>query len=369
MHYERLKKLACQGDISVRRALQRESARRRDPLGLLIARQLTSAELPVRATARLQHLETGPLARWPLSFSMDSMHLAVGSCGGRIVIWDLEQAMPSRLLSGHRGEVRAVAYTPESLVSVASDDRLRVWTHEGRVLREERLRGHRMGITDVAIVREGQLVVTSSAEPELKLWCLKARSKRLRPRSVPLPMACDEGRVRALCVSEDGCRAAVWVRMRWTTEVEMMWGPAWTRHEMAERVLLIDLDAGGSLLATHDVVGEGEGPPWCGVALSKGGLVWASHEDKGELRVEEVCDFLPPLLRGRRTAMVLSPGGCAAEGTDGGEVVIASRESVLDRFGPPSGSPVADLCWSRDERLLASSHVDGTVWLWAPFKA
>jgi len=61
--------------------------------------------------------------------------IAVGDARGRIQLWDLAEKKPGRTLSGHYAPVSAVELAPDgaSLASAGADNRLRIWSLDGRL--------------------------------------------------------------------------------------------------------------------------------------------------------------------------------------------------------------------------------------------
>lgn len=68
------------------------------------------------------------------AMSADGKRLVTGARDGRLVIWDAESRNDLHTISGHKGNVMAVAIAPkaEFFVSAGIDKTVRVWTLEGK---------------------------------------------------------------------------------------------------------------------------------------------------------------------------------------------------------------------------------------------
>ena len=93
----------------------------------------------------------------------DGHYLISGGLDGTVGLWELETGQEVRLFTGHHGEVRSVAVTPDGryAVSGSSDKTVRVWELEtGREVRC--FTGHEEWVNCVAVTPDGRYVVSGS---------------------------------------------------------------------------------------------------------------------------------------------------------------------------------------------------------------
>lgn len=91
-------------------------------------------------------------------------------------IWDLETQTPMNTLSGHKGWILCIGWSPlgDKLASGSMDNEVRVWSWEGK--EEGVLRGHTKWITSIAwkpLHREkrgSRLLVSGSKDGTAKVW-------------------------------------------------------------------------------------------------------------------------------------------------------------------------------------------------------
>ena len=117
-----------------------------------------------------------------------------------------------RTLTGHSGEVSAVAVTPDGkqAVSASGDKTLKVWDLEtGRALRT--LEGHSEFVNGVAVTPDGKRAVSASSDQTLKVWDLETgRALRtLEGHSYVSGVAVTPDGKRAVSASYDNTRK-VW---------------------------------------------------------------------------------------------------------------------------------------------------------------
>jgi WD40 repeat protein len=120
-----------------------------------------------------------------VAFSTDGKLLAsgtgeYGTNGTDIHVWDLSTGQEVHTLRGHRQEIVALRFTPDSkrLVSAAWDNTLRVW--DVAAGKEERqFVGHEQVITDLEMTPGGKQLVSSSQDGTLRVWDF-ASGKELR---------------------------------------------------------------------------------------------------------------------------------------------------------------------------------------------
>ncbi len=90
---------------------------------------------------------------------------------GSLFTYSLDDMIPSLIMHGHRGAVRALAAFRDSdfIVSASADQSLRLWNAEtGECTRT--LAGHEGAVTAVALADEGRVIVSGSADGTVRLW-------------------------------------------------------------------------------------------------------------------------------------------------------------------------------------------------------
>jgi WD40 repeat protein/serine/threonine protein kinase len=120
-------------------------------------------------------------------FSPDDSQVATAGFDGRVLLWDPNKvtpisvesrikgdpdpAEPFRELTGHRGPVQALAFSPDgrTLASGAQDNEVILWdVAAGTKLKE--LRGHASHVRSVEFSPDGALLLSAGRDAQIKLW-------------------------------------------------------------------------------------------------------------------------------------------------------------------------------------------------------
>lgn len=132
-----------------------------------------------------------------LAFSSNRQILAVG--GDRLIqIWHLDKDRLTLQLSGHQGDIGALAITldNQALISASSDRTIKVWNLKtGQIVRT--LVGHQKAVTSLAFNRDGTQLVSGSRDRMVKIWNWQT-GKHL------LNLEGHSGGITSLCFSSDG---------------------------------------------------------------------------------------------------------------------------------------------------------------------
>ena len=295
-----------------------------------------------------------------LDISADGRWLALGSGGSNDVrLWRLsgnpgDPGAPI-ILSGHGGPVTVVRFGGGHwLASAASDGSLNLWDLASPVLRSTPLRGHDLSIDGLRFSLEGdptRLVSWGKGEPA-RLWRLPdsgADPLVLRAPVSPLLMG--------MAVSADGR----WIASSSQGDNQLA---LWSTE---------DLRASAHMLAVPGFARS--------IAFSPDGR-WlaAKSQDQGRISLWSLLDLSkPPALMIQegwsddRTLLFSSDSHWLASGTSGGQGwrpsldfwdVSADAPALEPKYRCRPRSPVRELAFSDDNKIVATAAQDRAAYLW-----
>ena len=138
------------------------------------AQSSTEPQLPAGVKT---HIKCSGKITGNIQYSPDGKELAVASNKG-IWIYDARTGGEVALLSGHQGDVLAIAYAPNGkmLASAGRDETVRLWnpkTSENLAT----LTGHDGLVTGVAFSPDGKQLVSGSGDATVCLWSIETRQQ------------------------------------------------------------------------------------------------------------------------------------------------------------------------------------------------
>jgi WD40 repeat protein len=89
----------------------------------------------------------------------------------KIRLWNPRSGELLRTLTGHSGEVKSVAISPDgqTLVSGSADKTIKIWRLDtGELL--QTLTDHSGAVNSVALSPDGQLLASGSSDKTVKIW-------------------------------------------------------------------------------------------------------------------------------------------------------------------------------------------------------
>jgi WD40 repeat protein/3',5'-cyclic AMP phosphodiesterase CpdA len=360
-------------------------------LAVAVSHDGALAAVGKRCGVELYDLATGELVRvlsghrgqiWGLAFSPKGGILVTGSTDGSAKIWEIATGEVRHSLSDHAGPVWDVAISPDqTLAATASHDHtVRLWDTATGTMRAT-LTGHEGPVWGVAFSPDGSLIATASHDRTARIW----NSERARTVAV---LSGHSDWVRAITFSPDGSLIAtgsndqtvrIWDAEGGTVRTALVGhqGPvrsvsfsppdgaliASASHDHTIRLWDTSTGQVRQALANHT-------RPVNGVAFSPDGALIASASDDGSVRIQDVVsDTTRMSFTGQAgwiwdAALAPSAATVAVESHNGflGLWNLATRHRIDDslRFD----SPIVGAVFSPDGSSLAVSCRDDNIRIW-----
>ncbi|MCA9709775.1 MAG: SIR2 family protein, partial [Myxococcales bacterium] len=245
---------------------------------------------------------------WAVAYSPDGAGVVTASFDGTAMVWDGVTGQWSTTLEGHESAVVAVAYSPDGarIATASTDDTARIWNAStGDSIR--RLEGHTRAVSAVAYSPDGARLATASLDATAKVW--NAETGEL--------VTTLEGHtdlLRAIAYSPDGSTIAT---------------------ASDDRTARLWRESGGEpleeLQGHADVINQ--------VAYSPDGAMLVTVSDDRTARVWDTATGEPlTILRGHTRAVQV-----VAYGPDGSQVATGSWDGTARIWDPRTGDELATL--------------------------
>ncbi|WP_438471304.1 nSTAND1 domain-containing NTPase [Streptomyces asiaticus] len=294
-----------------------------------------TAQLPLQRRLTGHKGDVGAVA-----FSPDGHTLATGSDDGTVRLWDPATGRTRRALTSHNGAVRAVAFNPDghTLATSSADRTVRLWDPAtGRTRRI--LTGHNGAVRAVAFNPDGRTLATADENGTVRLWdSATGRTQRT--------LTSHNGAVTSVAFNPDGRTLAT----AGTDDIVRLWDSATGRIRR--------------ILTGHK--GDVEA-----VAFSPDGRTLATGGDDRTVRLWDTTGRTRRILTGHKGivySVAFSPDGrtLATGGIDGTVRLWDPATGRTRRILTDQKDDVGAVAFSPDGRTLATAADGDTVRLWDP---
>ncbi|QRV77759.1 hypothetical protein RhiJN_05774 [Ceratobasidium sp. AG-Ba] len=334
-------------------------------------------------------------AVYSVAMSPDDKRIASGCVDGKVRVWDAETGEAVLVpLQGHSMSVRCVAFSGEGrrIASGSADGTILICdarTGEGMI---GPLRAHTYNVSAIAWSYDDSIIASGSEDTTINLWSSRTGAVLLGPlqgsRSVNCLAFSDDDRMLASGCEDFAVR--VWDTKNGSLMLEIVNEvvyPAAIRFSREGQRLM--LNAGGRMIQTWDVATHDEiislqnyplgGWPASAFLTRNNSRVVYTFRDAVKLwDVNQNQAVHEPFLgHSREVSSVTCPSG-------GDRIISGSHDATIriwDISAAPSSmsstasvaypnsehsspSPVVLAAFSLDARLIASAHLNDTIWVW-----
>ena len=274
-----------------------------------------------------------------VAFSPDGKRLASASEDHTVILWDVDRRQPLATLAGHKGEVNGVAFSPDGkrLASAGGDHTVILWDVDSRRPLAT-LAGHQDEVFGVAFSPDGKRLASASGDRTVILWDVDSRQ----------PLATLRGHqetVFGVAFGPDG----KWLASASGDQSVILW-------DVDSRQPLATLE--GHKGWVHGVAFSPDGQRLASASLDQTVILWDVDSRKP---VAALAGH-----KGRVEGIDFSPDGKRLASASADKTVIlwdvASRRPLATLAGHANG--VRGVSFSPDRKLLASASMDKTVILW-----
>lgn len=113
-------------------------------------------------------LTTTPTGAFALDFSDDGKKVAIGCINSKLIIIDIGSGAELHNVVAHGTWVQGVDWQKDKIATGGSDNVVKLWDSAGNFIRS--YTGHSAAVLSVQFSKDGQYILSSSADKTIKLW-------------------------------------------------------------------------------------------------------------------------------------------------------------------------------------------------------